>query len=102
MKILITGAGGMVGRALVAHGASRGDEVVALEREHLDITKPDDVRATFERERPDTVVNCAAWTDVDGCELNPERALSINAEAVEILATHSRLVNASFVTISTD
>jgi dTDP-4-dehydrorhamnose reductase len=102
MRILITGAGGMVGRALVAHSAARGDEVFAHERESLDITKPDAVRETFARERPEAVVNCAAWTDVDGCELNPERALLVNAEAVEILATQSRLAGATFVTISTD
>ncbi|HEY9405269.1 MAG TPA: dTDP-4-dehydrorhamnose reductase [Pyrinomonadaceae bacterium] len=102
MRVLITGAGGMVARALAAHCAARGDEVFAHERATLDITKPEEVRAIFERERPDTIINCAAWTDVDGCELNPERAVLINAEAVEILAAHSRLVGASFVTISTD
>lgn len=102
MRVLITGAGGMVGRALAAHCAARGDEVFAHERATLDITKPEEVRAIFERERPDTIINCAAWTDVDGCELNPERAVLVNAEAVEILAAHSRLVGASFVTISTD
>jgi dTDP-4-dehydrorhamnose reductase len=102
VKILITGAGGMVGRALVAHSAACGDEVFAHERESLDITNADAVRETFEREHPEAVVNCAAWTDVDGCELNPERALLVNAEAVEILAAHSRLAGASFVTISTD
>ncbi|HEV2881596.1 MAG TPA: dTDP-4-dehydrorhamnose reductase [Pyrinomonadaceae bacterium] len=102
MKILITGAGGMVGRALVAHATACGDEVFAHERESLDITNADAVRETFERERPEAVVNCAAWTDVDGCELNPERALLVNAEAVEILAAHSRMAGASFVTISTD
>jgi dTDP-4-dehydrorhamnose reductase len=92
----------MVGRALAAHCTAHGDEVFAHERANLDITKTADVRETFARERPDTVINCAAWTDVDGCELNPERAVLINAEAVEILATQSRLVGASFVTISTD
>ena len=102
MKVLITGAGGMVARALAAHCNAHGDEVFAHTRDTLDITEADNVRAVFERERPDTVINCAAWTDVDGCELNPERALLINAEAVEILASHSRLVEASFVTISTD
>ena len=102
MKILITGAGGMVGRALVVHSTARGDEVFAHERESLDITNADAVRETFEGERPEAVVNCAAWTDVDGCELNPERALLINAEAVEILAAQSRRVGASFLTISTD
>lgn len=102
MKVLITGAGGMVARALAAHCTSIGDELFAHARDTLDITQPDNVREVFERERPDTVINCAAWTDVDGCELNPERALLINAEAVETLATHSRLAGASFVTISTD
>ncbi|HZH92037.1 MAG TPA: dTDP-4-dehydrorhamnose reductase [Pyrinomonadaceae bacterium] len=102
MRVLITGAGGMVARALAAHCAARGDEVFAHERASLDITRPEAVRAVCERERPETIINCAAWTDVDGCELNPERALSINSEAVEILAAHSRLVGASFVTISTD
>jgi dTDP-4-dehydrorhamnose reductase len=92
----------MVARALAAHCTSTGDEVFAHTRETLDITKPDNVREVFERERPDTIINCAAWTDVDGCELNPERAVLINAEAVEILAAHSRLAGASFVTISTD
>jgi len=102
VKILIAGAGGMVGRALVAHCTARGDEVSAHERATLDITKADEVRDLFERERPEAIVNCAAWTDVDGCELNPERAVLVNAEAVEILAAHSRLVGASFLTISTD
>ena len=102
MKILITGAGGMVARALIKHCSERGDEVFAHARDTLDITEATNVREVFERERPDAVINCAAWTDVDGCELNPERAVLINAEAVEILATHSRLIVASFVTISTD
>jgi dTDP-4-dehydrorhamnose reductase len=92
----------MVGRAVAAHCGARGDEVLAHERETLDITKADAVREMFERERPDAVINCAAWTDVDGCELNPERALLVNAEAVEILAAGSRLAGASFLTISTD
>lgn len=102
MKVLITGAGGMVARALAAHCTSTGDEVFAHARDTLDIAQPDNVREVFQRERPDTVINCAAWTDVDGCELNPERAVLINAEAVETLAAQSRLVGASFVTISTD
>ena len=102
MRVLITGAGGMVGSALVAHCQAQGDEVSAHERADLDITNADAVYATFARERPASVINCAAWTDVDGCELNPERALTVNAEAVETLALASRQVGASFITISTD
>ncbi len=92
----------MVGRALVAHCTARGDETLAYDRAGLDITNTDEVHATFERARPETVINCAAWTDVDGCELNPERALAINGSAVETLAQASRSVGASLVTISTD
>ncbi|MCA1614279.1 MAG: dTDP-4-dehydrorhamnose reductase, partial [Acidobacteria bacterium] len=102
MKILITGAGGMLGRALVGHCRESGDEVAAFDRASLDITRADEVGDAFARERPGAVVNCAAWTDVDGCELNPERAHLVNAEAVEILAAASRRAGASFVTVSTD
>jgi len=102
MKILITGAGGMLGRALAAHCRGLGDEVAAFDRAALDITSADEATAAFARERPHAVFNCAAWTDVDACELNPERARLVNAAAVEILARASRQVGASFVTISTD
>jgi dTDP-4-dehydrorhamnose reductase len=92
----------MVGSTLVAHCQTHGDEVSAHEHVGLDITNADDVHETFARVRPDTVINCAAWTDVDGCELDPERALAVNAVAVESMAYASRQVGASFVTISTD
>ena len=102
MRVLITGAGGMLGQALVAHCALSGDEVVAYDRAGLDITNADEAHGAFERARPDTVIYCAAWTDVDGCELHPERALAINGSAVETLAQGARQVGASFVTVSTD
>ncbi len=102
MRVLIAGAGGMVGQALVAHCRAQGDEVLAHDRAGLDITDAAAVHALFARARPETVINCAAWTDVDGCELDPERALKLNAVAVETLALASRDVGASFVTISTD
>ncbi|HLL73703.1 MAG TPA: dTDP-4-dehydrorhamnose reductase [Pyrinomonadaceae bacterium] len=102
MRILITGAGGMVGAALAAHCRALGDEVFAHERASLDITRSAGVREVFARERPEAVVNCAGWTDVDGCERDPARARLVNSDAVEILAAESRRAGASFVTISTD
>ena len=102
MKVLITGAGGMVGRALAEHCRSRGDEVAAFERAGLDITDERAVREAFSLNHPDAVFNCAAWTDVDGCELDPQRAFLVNSQGVEILATASRQAGAVFVTISTD
>jgi dTDP-4-dehydrorhamnose reductase len=52
--------------------------------------------------RPDSCINCAAWTDVDGCELDPQRAFLVNSQGVEILAAACRAARASFVTVSTD
>ena len=102
MKVLITGAGGMVGRITVEHCKARGDEVFAYDRESLDISDERTVREAFALARPDAVINCAAWTDVDGCELDPQRAFLVNSQGVESLATASRVAGASFVTISTD
>jgi dTDP-4-dehydrorhamnose reductase len=102
MRVLITGAAGMVGRALAEHCRAAGDEVTAFDREGLDITDERAAREAFLNLRPESVVNCAAWTDVDGCELDPQRAFLVNSQGVEALATASRLAGASFVQISTD
>jgi dTDP-4-dehydrorhamnose reductase len=102
MKILVTGAGGMVGWALVEHCGGRGDQVLALDRAALDIADERAVSETIGRERPEAVVNCAAWTDVDGCERDPARARSANALGPENLASACRRAGALLVTISTD
>jgi len=102
MKVFITGAGGMVGHVLAEQCKARGDEVFAHDRESLDIADERAVRERVASARPDAVINCAAWTDVDGCELDPQRAFLVNSQGVEILATASRLAGASFVTVSTD
>lgn len=102
MNILITGAGGMVGRAVVEHCRSRGDRVSAHARGELDITDERAVAEAFDRERPQAVINCAAWTDVDACELDPQLAHAVNARAVGQLAEAARRAGATFVTISTD
>ena len=102
MKVLITGAGGMVGRAVAEQCAAQGDELFAHDHESLDITHHEAVKIAFERARPQAVINCAAWTDVDGCESDQQRAYAVNAQAVANLAASSRHVGAVFVTISTD
>jgi dTDP-4-dehydrorhamnose reductase len=101
-KILITGAGGLVGKAIVAHCETIGDEVVAYEHKSLDIADAAQVQTVISRELPDAVINCAAWTDVDGCESDPARAERVNALGPENLARACRQANAGFVTISTD
>ena len=102
MKILITGANGMVARAANRYCDSIGDEVVALTRQKLDIPDRRSVFDLFEREKFDCVLNCAAYTDVDGAETNSEICNKTNADGVETLALASKKINARFVTISTD
>jgi len=101
-KILITGASGLVGKASVEHCRAQGDEVVAYDRRWLDIGDAEKVAAVVSAERPDAVINCAAWTDVDGCENDPAKAERANAIGPENLARACRLVDAGLLTISTD
>lgn len=98
----MTGAGGLVGGALTEHCRAAGDEVFDYDHQALDIANPELVKSTLLAVKPQAVINCAAFTDVDGCELDPERAQPANALGPENLAESSRLVNAAFITISTD
>jgi dTDP-4-dehydrorhamnose reductase len=102
LKVLITGAAGMVGRALRQFCEASGDTVFAYDHARLDIANAEDVSRTVNYRRPNAVINCAAWTNVDGCESDVERAFAVNARGPENLARASRDVNAAFVTISTD
>lgn len=102
MRVLITGAKGLVGGALVEHCSRHGDEVLSYDRIALDIADADAVESVISEQRPEAVINCAAWTDVDGCEGDPERANRVNSLGPEHLARACRKVDAAFVTISTD
>jgi len=102
LRTLITGATGLVGRALVEHCLASGDEVLSYDHQGLDIADATAVESTILAKRPDAVINCAAWTDVDGCERNPEKAKQANAIGPENLARASRKANAVLITISTD
>jgi len=102
MKVLITGAAGLVGRAMVEHCTDAGDDIVSLDHAKLDIANRHAVDATFDHERPDVVINCAAWTDVDACQSDPGRAQTVNAHGPESLALACQRLGALFVTISTD
>jgi dTDP-4-dehydrorhamnose reductase len=92
----------MLGRVVVEHCRELGDEVLAYDRQALDISDQDRVTETFKKNQPDAVINCAAWTDVDGCEKDTERAFAANARGPENLARASREQDAVLVTVSTD
>ena len=102
MKILITGANGMVARAAIEHCKLIGDTVLSFTRQDLNIADREKVFEVFEKEMPDAVLNCAAFTDVDGSETNIERCYAANSVGVENLALASKEIDCAFVTISTD
>ena len=100
-RLLITGAGGMLGRDLMAVLRSRDDlTVTATTRTELDITDPDAVRAAVTGH--DLVINTAAWTDVDAAETQEEAATAVNGGAVAHLATACAATGAQMIHISTD
>jgi dTDP-4-dehydrorhamnose reductase len=102
MKILVTGASGLVGSATVSHCQMIGDEVFPMSHQNLDISNAKSVYDVLKEIKPDSVINCAAWTDVDGCEINQEKNFAINARGVENLALGCKEIGANLVTISTD
>ncbi len=99
---LIIGAGGMLGSDLVSALQTRKSAFIPLTRKDLDITSAPNVREVIRTLRPSAVINCAAYTDVDGCENNYETAFATNARGVGNLATACRGTGARLVHISTD
>ena len=102
MKFLITGANGQLGHELVRATIAAGHEVVATSRETLDITDRSTIEATFRAVQPDVVIHAAAWTAVDACESDPEKALLVNGTATKYVANAAHAVGAHVVYISTD
>lgn len=99
-KILITGAAGLLGSALVTH--LKGHTLLAADRETLDITDRAAVTAVVERFRPDLIINCAAMARVDVCETETELARAVNGDAPGYLAEAAESVGAEIMHVSTD
>ena len=78
MKVLIAGAGGMLGHDVVLAAGNAGHEVVGFGHQELDVTDADGGQRRIGAERPDVVINCAAWTDVDGAEDAEAKAMAVN------------------------
>lgn len=92
----------MLARAAAVHCAASGDDVFAFARESLDVTDRNAVNAAISDIRPDAVINCAAFTDVDASETDSRACFAANADGVANLANACKSVEAAFVTISTD
>ena len=102
MRLLVTGAGGMLGRDVVVAAHARGYECVGLERGQLDITDERAVEAAVVAAAPEVIVNCAAWTDVDGAEENEAAALAVNGGGAGNVARAARAAGVRLVHVSTD
>ena len=102
MKILIAGGNGMLGGAVARAAARAGHLPIALGREQLDVVDPRSVERAFAASEPDAVVNCAAWTDVDGAQSHPQEAAAVNAAGAGNLAQAATRASVPLVHISTD
>ncbi len=108
MKVLVIGSHGMLGRDLVNRLSSLsdqknpGNEVIAVDREHVDITHGEDTAKYIAQVRPDVIVNCAAFSNVDACETQISEAFAVNARGARNVALAGKQTGSKVVHISTD
>jgi dTDP-4-dehydrorhamnose reductase len=99
---MVTGAAGMLGRDVMLAAGNAGHQVIGYGHSELDIADAGSVSAKLEGERPDVVINCAAWTDVDGAEGAEEAATAVNGEGAGNVAAAAATVGASVVYVGSD
>ena len=102
MRVLVTGAGGQLGREVVDLCTAAGDQVTACDHAALDVTDRDRVLQVVAAAAPDAIVHAGAWTNVDGCETDPDHAYAVNALGTRHVAEAARLVGARICYVSTD
>jgi len=102
MKILVTGAAGQLGRELVLMLEAVGEEVVGIDRQELDLSRPETVAEGIAAHGADWVIHCAAYTQVDKAEEERELAYRINRDAARAVAEGARESGARLVHVSTD
>ena len=102
MKVLVTGAAGMLAQAVVPALEGAGHTVVAHARDTLDVTRLDDVRRAVAAARPDWVCHLAAYTNVDGCETEVDHAFLVNGVGARNAAAAAHEAGAAVLAVSTD
>jgi dTDP-4-dehydrorhamnose reductase len=102
MRLLIVGAGGMLGHEVARAGERAGHELTSLTRSQLDITDARAVARALGESQPDAALNCAAWTDVDGAESRREQAFAVNGAGAGNLASACAKLGVALVHVSTD
>ena len=101
-RLLVLGGAGMLGGAVVAAARARRLPCVGVDREQVDLCDTPALERALDDSRPDVVINCAAFTDVDGCEQQVEHALEVNGRAVGRLAQAVAVRGAVLFQVSTD
>jgi dTDP-4-dehydrorhamnose reductase len=104
VRVLVTGAGGQLGQDVVAalEAAGGHHQVTGPDHGGLDVSDRDAVLQAIDGVGPDAVIHCAAWTAVDACEGDPDRAFAVNALGSRHVAEGARLTGAHLVYVSTD
>lgn len=102
MKVLVTGASGQLGTDVVAQLKHSGHEVIASDRDTLDITDAAACQSFLQQSKPETVIHCAAYTAVDRAETEVETAYAVNAAGTRNMVVASERIGAKFCYISTD
>jgi dTDP-4-dehydrorhamnose reductase len=102
LKILITGGAGMLGRDVAQAARAVNHEPIALGHDELDITDREAVERAVIESKPGAIVNCAAWTDVDGAEYHPDEALAANGAGAGIVAAAAAALNVPVICPSSD
>lgn len=102
MKILIDGSNGLLGRTMCSEFEKNGLEVIRAGSKDFDITSREETERFITEANPDVIVHCAAMTDVDGCEKDPEKAMLINRDGTHNVALATQKINAKIIYISTD
>ncbi len=101
MRVLVTGAAGMLGHDMTAFLRDRGDDVVPVDLE-VDITDPEAIGTCVADVRPDAVIHLAAWTNVDAAEEDEDSAYAVNAGGSRNVATAAARIDVPVVCVSTD
>ncbi len=102
MRVIVAGAAGMLGQDVVGAARRRGHDVSPLGRKELDVTDPASIDRAIAEIRPEAVIDCAAWSDVDGAEENERGAMAINDTGAALLAAGAARVGASVLYPSSD
>lgn len=102
MRVLVTGAAGQLGRDMVDACSAAGDDVVACDHATLDVGDRDRVLQVVHAAAPEAIVHAGAWTNVDGCETEPDQAYRVNALGTRHVAEAARLAGAHLCYVSTD